>query len=228
MRLIKELNKQDDLLKAKDAEIQARRESKGNNLETIIKAVESGDNVAVSDDKSTLVVTGRLQGSLVSLLTQEENDTYELPEKIQSAAQEIIIKDSPYNEIRYTSISLEVWGFRRPIIWWEIESEYIKDIIWGNLWVMTAFNMSHFYSKLENEGFSLMLVSKDGERPKYRISKQIDGREVHIESNEMIIDLILQNLYKPSEVVDILCTMIRDTKDLHKENNVKINLFINQ
>ena len=228
MRLIKELNKQDDLLKAKDAEIQASRESKGNNLETIIKAVESGDNVAVSDDKSTLVVTGRLQGSLVSLLTQEENDTYELPEKIQSAAQEIIIEDSPYNEIRYTSISLEVWGFRRPIIWWEIGSEYIKDIIWGNLWVMTAFNMAHFYTKLEAEGFSLTRISKEGEQPEFIISKQIDDRKVNIESREMLIDLILQNLYKPSEVVDILCSMISDTKDLHKGNSVKIDLYINQ
>ena len=88
--------------------------------------------------------------------------------------------------------------------------------------------MAHFYTKLENEGFLLRLISKEGEKPKYKISKQIDGRELCIESNEMIIDLILQNLYKPSEVVDILCAMIRDTKDLHKGNSVKIDLLINQ
>lgn len=228
MRLIKELNKQDDLLKAKDAEIQKRRESKGSNLDTIVKAVESGDNVAVSSDKSTLVLTEYLQGSLFELLTRQENDSYELPEKLIPTAQEMIIEDSPYNEIRYTTISLMVFGFRRPIIWWEIGSEYIKDIIWGNLWVMTAFNMAHFYTKLEAEGFSITRISKEGKQPEYIISKQIDDRKVNIESNEMIIDLILQNLYKPSEVVDILCSMINDTKNLHKGNSVKIDLFINQ
>ena len=34
--------------------------------------------------------------------------------------------------------------------------------------------------------------------------------------------------FKPSEVVDILCSMISDTKDLHKGNSVKIDLYINQ
>ena len=227
-RLNKELQCQDDLLKAKDADIHTSKESTGNNLQAIINAISNGDNVAVSPDKTLVVLSDPHEGSFEDLLINKEHKSYELPIKFSDAVQEIIIKDSPFNEIWYSKLSLEVVGFRKPVIWWEMPPNYIRDIIWGKQQIFVILNVAHFYSKLEHSGFSLSLICKENGKSQYNITKKIDNRIVTVGATEMLIDLMLHNFRKASEVVDLICSLIDETKDLHKGGNMKIELLIDQ
>ena len=193
----------------------------------IDKALSSNNMVSISDDKSMLVLLIREGGNLSSILLNDNNLDESYVKIIQTAVQEIIINGCSYNSLHFGVIDLKMSPFRKPIIWWELNDEIIKQIIFKQLQVLTVVNLGHFYDRLEKMGYTIEETDTTVKNGMYRISRKMGKGVSRLEEPKMFIDLIYHDFIKMDTIIDTIDKYINEAAGLGR-GNIKVNLCLHQ
>ena len=111
--------------------------------------------------------------------------------------------------------------FRKPIIWWELEDNVIRGILFYKITVFTIYNVAHFYEKLISRGFT---VQKENG---YKITRKSGKGLVRLESPEMLLDLITHDFISNDEIVHFIEMGLKGAVGAKKES-VKMKLSLHQ
>lgn len=225
-RLERQLSAQEKLLRKENQEVVKKERVTGYQYHLIEDALKNKGKTAVSADKALVTTVIREEGDLWDVLMVEQT----LPEKheddIVAAVKTTMLENSRYNEIRFSELDCKMLPFRKPIIWWELEDEIIERILFGNLHVITIYNMAHLYEMLLERGFTLE-EKPDAQGRAYRICKKLEEHIFEFENPEMLFDLLLHDFMTTEEIVDTIDQCSKQNLWSEKEH-VKINFSLHQ
>jgi hypothetical protein len=140
-------------------------------------------------------LTRKTPSNLASRITNQPDLTrIALPGSANNA---LVISDFAYGD---TGHPIHLLG-TVPLLWWDLELELIRQLMFQELVVVTLFNPAHLISKLQQKGFDVSMSSEDGTLKVSRTSG--DGR-VTVEGMEYFKNLITHGLYSEEMVVEMI------------------------
>lgn len=220
-RLQRQLKSQEQLLTKEKGDNQRADRWISYNYHLITQAMNSPAFSSISDDNSMVVAAVKEDGSLWHVLTSESQPENGNMEEFLQMVKETIIEGSNFNEIHYQTVDLSMLPFRKPIIWWELEDNVIRDILFHKMIVLTIYNVAHFYEKLVSYGFS---VQKENG---YKITRKSNEGLAELESPEMLLDLITHDFISNDEIIHFIEMGLQEAVGAQKES-VKMKLRLHQ
>lgn len=93
-----------------------------------------------------------------------------------------------------------------PLFWWPLDKEFVREIVFQEVFVFTFFNPRHFLIKLEANGFT---VEHDEGKNIFKVSKDINGIMHVMDPFNDYFRLIMNKLLSEDAVIDILNEVYR-------------------
>ncbi len=109
---------------------------------------------------------------------------------VPKEALKTMLADSADNALLLGHLDLRLQGGATPIFWWPVRTDLLRDLIFGDVIIVTIYNPAHFFGHLRALGFGVEGDPKSG----YRVSKVVDGHEVRLHAVEYFLDAIQRNL----------------------------------
>lgn len=220
-RLERQLKSQEQLLTKEKGENQKADQWISYQYHLITQAMNSPSFSSISDDNSMVVVAVKEEGSLWQVLTNESEPENDNTEEFLQMVKKTIIDESSFNAIHYQPVDLGMLPFRKPIIWWELEDNVIRGILFHKITVLTIYNVAHFYEKLISHGFT---VRKENG---YKITQKSSKGLAELESPEMLLDLVTHDFISNDEIVHFIEMGLKEAVGAQKES-VKMKLRLHQ
>lgn len=114
-----------------------------------------------------------------------------------------------------------------PLFWWPVDKEFLRKIIFQEVFVFIFFNPRHFLIKLEANGFT---VEHDKGKDIFKVSKDING-VIHVMNPfNHYFELIMKKLVSEDAVIDMLNDVYRTVgeHDLPHDRSYIISLDFEQ
>jgi hypothetical protein len=147
-------------------------------------------------------------------------------------ARRIIAKNSTDNSLRvapflYSSHRYSLLRGTVPPVWWPLDLEFLRSLIFREITVATVFNPLHLVRKLRSAGFK---VAEDRRSGRLRITKQLrDGRPLQIKNFTWFLALIRSHFHTEDDIVDMLCKVVSECNEQASDGcNLRVTMDIRQ
>lgn len=112
-----------------------------------------------------------------------------------------------------------------PIFWWPVDNNVLKEIYFGELFVITVYNLAFFIHKLRALGLE---VSWDAKKEELNITRRTPERTETIFNNRYFIALIQNWLISEDSIIGLIKTFLEGTKDKVIKPGTRIDMQIIQ
>jgi len=140
----------------------------------------------------------------------------------QTRSDNIIYNSSFYYDSRGRALSL---AGTVPVFWWPLDIEFIRAVIFQDVFVITIFNPLHLVKKLENIGWK---AEHNAENGVYIVTKEGDGSNTRMENFSYFMKLIQNYLFREEAVVDVINNTFATMAQEGLPANTRIELHIQQ
>jgi hypothetical protein len=205
------------------ASIRIEHESKIGCLKTIQNGM-AGSKIACASCGDGLLVVGVRAGDSRSLSarlfgTSGGFDGMDL-EAFRSDLNGIVDTDQPpgenWNSISVGTVSIAKLHCATPLPLWDLDADFLRQVLFQEVVLVTCYNPSFLVKKLKNEGFT---VESTGNENKFRFYKPFLGGRATIDDSDPFVDMITQGFMSSDAVIDT----IKDTFSAMVADNVKPN-----
>jgi hypothetical protein len=119
---------------------------------------------------------------------------------VRHEAMRTMATDSADNALHVGYIDLRLQLGATPLFWWPVSTDLLRDLIFGDVMIMTIYNPAHFFARLRELGFSIEGHSK-GE---YRVSKLVNGHRAQLHAIDYFLDAIQRNLLREEAALEAI------------------------
>ena len=152
-------------------------------LEGLVERTGLGKMEAEKVGSGLLVTTLRVPKSRLNSLRMKNGDGWvgNRIQGIEEHAKTILNPDFQDNCIFFGNLVFDDIGFPKfragalPVMWWPIKPEILKDIVFGNVMVLTFHNPAHFWQMLRDRGFDVEVDN----RSNLVCARRTSGKHVH-------------------------------------------------
>ena len=178
-------------------------------LNILYKNLKTGKFVyqAASPSLLLLAYKYRKQSFPLKLIGRSRIDFPAKLKKIESGISSIIDHSRNDNLLYYETFFYTKTGAVRnlpgtvPLFWWPLNKEFVREIIFQEVFVFTFFNPRHFLIKLEANGFT---IEHDEGKNSFKVSKDINGIMHVMQPFNHYFGLIMNNLLSEDAVIYML------------------------
>jgi len=127
----------------------------------------------------------------------------EFPNKVHSIIDQTRNDNSLYHSSFYYDSSGRAFGLKgtTPLLWWPLNINLIRAIIFQDIFIITIFNPVHLIKKLESIGWK---VEQNAENGTYLVTKENNGTELRIEYFSYFMKLIQNYLFREEVIVNVI------------------------
>lgn len=87
-----------------------------------------------------------------------------------------------------------------PLFWWPISQRVVQDIVFLRFMVITIFNPSHLFSRLEEIGYTI----KPHGSGKYEVRKEHKGKQIGLGEASYYLSMIQEYLFDEESIVNLI------------------------
>jgi hypothetical protein len=198
-------------------------------------------NLATSLEKSTVAYEKAGEGLMLvgikskrpkalsaKLLGKSNHDLNKLLGGITKQAVQLIDKsqvdpETNLNSLYIGHLNLHLLRGMIPIFWWNVPIDFLRDIFFRHVAVITLYNPAHLLRRLKMLGYEIERNGRD-----YKVSKRIGDSSIELSSMEYFLSAIQNSLMHEDFVVEILSTLTKQIESGKVPPNSKIDLKIEQ
>lgn len=227
-RLKRQLQTVEDTLEK--FKIDKRTDAYSNNMQEHLNNLSVGKQSVIVDIDSKTVVVGipcMARKLSSTLLSDHQSDPDVLGTKLTDAVKEILVEKDEYNRLCFGDIRHKPVFGDIPLLWWEINFQTKKRLIFRKLQVMTIFNPVDIFHYFLDNGFAIEEYpsSKRG-MGEVHCKKRIDGKEMTIGNIHWMFDSVAHGFFTVQSVISVMETLINQTNPATVTENTRINFRI--
>ena len=110
-----------------------------------------------------------------------------------------------------------------PLLWWTLESEFLRKLIFRQVVIATVFNPAHLIKKLRTLGFKVDIKGRS-----VNVSKIVRGAKCDIGKMDYFFRIVTENLATEELIISMLTTTIEKVEAGEIPLNTLINLTYQQ
>jgi hypothetical protein len=112
-----------------------------------------------------------------------------------------------------------------PFVWWPIDIDFMKAIVFQQTLIFTVFNPSHLLRRLESLGLA---AHYNAEKNGYSAMKRDATKVVQLMGMPFFLSMIQQNLFSEDTVIEIIQGMLSEVGNKHFEQDTLVQFNIRQ
>jgi hypothetical protein len=123
------------------------------------------------------------------------------------------------NSIFYSTLDLTTFPGTTPILWWSLQPDFIRKLIFHEITVVTIYNPAHLIRKLRALGFNALLNGTH-----LKVIKRIENSEFEMKNMHYFLHLIQQHLVREELVLATFENLIGQIRSGKISPNTMIDL----
>jgi hypothetical protein len=149
---------------------------------------------------------------------------------VEESVEQLTSPDLPDNQIwlhtfNATQDEYELLPGTQPLFMWPLDTQYVEELIFGTLTVLSVYNPVYLIDKLRAEGFE---VRASGGPRELTIHRQLGNGMFSFGGVEYFIQLITKHLYSEEAVVYMLTSIYTEAKEKGIDPGTIVRLNIQQ
>ena len=107
-----------------------------------------------------------------------------------------------------------------PIFWWPVDIEFLRELFFGEIIVVTIYNPAHFINKLRILGFTVKNIKKY----EYSVEKVMNKNMVKVDGFSYFVSFIQNHLLREDVIVEVLSEFIKKIESGEIPASTKVQL----
>jgi len=207
-RLLRQIENIDDLLKPIKTEYDYNH-IRARSADFEMPPLSGEIHFKLNEDKTLLTsIFHSGQSSIFDTLFLSGNYQHSDLEHSESLVKEMVVQDSGYNYFSISQLDSKIHQSRMPILWWDIDIDFIKNVLFKKVIVIMLFNPAKLYDHYERKGFS---IKSPDDFTSASFEKIIEDRRLKIGNLFMYFDMIVHSFFPTNSIIETLDHLIEKT-----------------